>query len=168
MSAESISRIEGTDLAIRHLRSTAFTDFYRAVMKLVEDLAQYLDVTGRKQSKSFSPAVARDYASLTRQLTTGAMRVASALLILRSVRDGTMTFTSAMADIRQKQMTESPEGFTGSLDGLPLELLELATRCDSMRLDVVRLVDHLCSEGRACANPVHAALGLINSAFGNG
>jgi regulator of CtrA degradation len=165
MSAEAISRLEGHDLAIRHLRSASFSELYRSVMKLVEDLAQYLDVKGRQQSKSFPPAVALDYASLSRQLTAGALRVASALLILRSVKDGTMSFTSGMADIREKHMTESPEGFRGSLDGLPAEVLELATRCDAMRLEVVRLVEHLCNDGRSGENPVHAALGMISTAF---
>jgi regulator of CtrA degradation len=167
MSAASIAILEGNELAIRHLRSESFTTLYRTVMALVEDLAHYLDVEGRQQSKSLSREAARDYAALSRQLTAGALRVASALLTLRAVKNGEMTFTSAMADIKKKEMTESPGGFTGSLDGLPQELLELATRCDSLRLEVVRLVDHLGSDGRSGANPVHAALGLINSAFGN-
>jgi regulator of CtrA degradation len=167
MSAESIAQIDGNALAMRHLHSQSFMMLYRNVMALVEDLAQYLDVTGRQQSKSLSRETAQDYACLSRQLTTGALRVASALLILRAVKKGEMSFTTAMADINKKEMMVSPGGFTGRLEGLPSGLLELATRCDAIRLEVVRLVERLGTEGRSGLNPVHTALGLIDAAFRN-
>ncbi|MDW9481710.1 DUF1465 family protein [Sinorhizobium meliloti] len=167
MSAESILIFEGNSIAMRHLRAESFGELYRSVMKLVEDLAEYLDVTGRQQSRSLHPPAAREYAALSRQLTTGALRVASALLVLKSVRDGSTPFNSGMADIRKKEMAEPPGSFSGSRDGLPTELLELSTRCDCVRLEVKRLVDHLCDEGKSGKNPVHAALGLITSVFGN-
>ncbi|MBY3157211.1 DUF1465 family protein [Rhizobium laguerreae] len=166
MSAETVLQFHGNDLALRHLRSHAFSVLYRGVMTLVEDLAHFLDVDGRAQSKTLSPSAARDYAALSRQLTAGALRIASAVLTLRSMRDGETTFTSGMADIRRQHMTESPDGFSGSLDGLPSGILDLAVRCDALRLEVVRLVDAAGNDGRSGANPVHVALVRIGSAFG--
>jgi regulator of CtrA degradation len=166
MSAETVLQFQGNDLSLRHLRSNSFITLYRRVMKHVEDLAYFLDKDGRAQSKLLSPAAARDYAALSRQLTAGALRIASAMLTLRSVRDGDVSFTSGMADIRKQQMTESPGGFTGSLEGLPQGILDLAIGCDTLRLEVVRLVDAAGSEGRSGMNPVHAALGRIGLAFG--
>jgi regulator of CtrA degradation len=163
---ETVLQFQGNDLALRHLRSNSFSTLYRSVMKYVEDLAYFLDKDGRAQAKLLPPAVARDYAALTRQLTAGALRIASAMLTLRSVRDGDVSFTTGMADIRKQQMTESPTGFTGSLDGLPQGILDLAISCDALRLEVVRLVDSAGSEGRSGINPVHAALGRIGTAFG--
>jgi regulator of CtrA degradation len=167
MSAKPIVILHANDLAVSKLRSTDFNELYRSVMKFVSDLAVYLDKDGRQESKALPPAAARDYVALTRQLTDGTVRIANALLTLKGVRDGSVSFTSGMADIGKNEMTVSPKGGLVRLDGIPQRLLDLAVQCDALRLEVIRLLDRVGKDGRSGINPVHAALGLIGTAFGH-
>lgn len=166
MTSAAKAQIEGTDLAMRFLRGEDFNSLYRNVMSFVQETAEYLDGPGRAQSKNLSRASAKDYVILTRQLTTGTMRIANILLTLRAAKNGDIPFTRAMSDIRDKDMSASVEGFMGTLEGLPQELLELVARCEDLRVEAARLVESLGKEGRAGANPVHSAIDLIGKAFG--
>lgn len=170
MKTSAITQPDETDLAMRYLKAEAFGSLYSRVMVFIENTASYLDGPGRARSKSLTPVSANDYMVITRQLTTGAMRIANTVLVLKAVRDGSMPFMRAISDIKGKGMTlsvEGPETLAGPLDGLPTELLALVTRCEDLRSEMERLVESLTAECRTTTNPVHDALSLISRTFGN-
>lgn len=165
MGQEPSASLDGSAIARRHLGSPRFVELYRSHMRLVEDMVAYLDVEGRREARLLERKAASDYAAMTRQLTDGAFRIATALLLLRAVKNGEMPFSDAMSDIASRRVTESPRAAISSLDGLPRGLLELAVRCDAQRLEIIGLLDFLGHGPRSNVNAVHASLGLIHSAF---
>ena len=156
---------DGSQLAIRMLRSGTFDTLYRDVMSMVDSLASYLDGPGRAASKRLPARAAKDYAILARELTAGAMRVANTVLALRGIREGAVSFTKGMAELKAKETTAVHRFAMTSTEGLPDGLLEFVVRCEELRSRAARLIDSLGNEGRTRDNPVHAALGRLGEAF---
>lgn len=165
MSAEEKTAQDDDVIVDRYLRSQAFSDLYASVMDFVSDLARYLDGDGRQDMKSFDRRKAHHYAILTRRLTTDAVRVANVVLTLRSVRDGNLTFTRGMSDIKNIDIASLAHG-TQHFVGLPPELLSQADQCAVLQGELSRLLESMKGEARSGANQVHVVIDLIDEALG--
>ena len=166
MAAVANQAYDENELATRYLKSPTFAALYQDTMGFIRELAAYLDGPGRAQSKALSRSESIGYVAMSQQLTAGAMRVASILLTLRSIRDGETSFTSGIADLRSKDTTKSPESSLMVVEGMPTELLDYVRRCDDLRLEALRMLDSLMAEPMHRPNQVHATLDVLSSAFG--
>ena len=75
----------------RIVASGGFDLLYREGMSLIEDVAAYLDGTGRTESRNLPREASFTYATESMRLTTRLMQLASWLLLQRAVNEGELT-----------------------------------------------------------------------------
>jgi regulator of CtrA degradation len=103
--------------------SAGFDALYREGMRLIEDVASYLDGEGRAQSRALGREAAFLYAGESMRLTTRLMQLASWLLLQRAVNEGEITPENARAEKAKVKFADTPEERGGpGFDGLPAEL----------------------------------------------
>lgn len=78
--------------------SDAFKALFREGMMLVEEVASYLDGSGRTEARLLPRAEALAYASESMRLTTRLMQMASWLLLQRAVNEGELSQAQAAAE----------------------------------------------------------------------
>jgi regulator of CtrA degradation len=162
------NRVEiGNELALRYLKSPEFDRLYKSVMAMVEDAASYLDKDGRAAQKTLKGLDTVAYIRLTQKITTEAMRVASIMLALRSVRDGGMRFEQAIHDIKKGDgCKKDGEGIDLAMVNLPERIIEIDQTCMSLREEAIRFLNSLTSDAAETRpNAVHAAMGALTNAF---
>ena len=113
--------------------SPRFKTLFRDGMKLVEEVAAYLDGPGRQDAKTLPRPLALAYAAESMRLTTRLMQLASWLLVQRAVNEGEMT--PGQAEVERTKVRLSPQSVACGPDTyglLPETLRGLSDR--SLRL----------------------------------
>ncbi|MCC6982714.1 MAG: DUF1465 family protein [Bauldia sp.] len=149
--------------------SNTFRGLFREGMGLVEETAAYLDGMGREESRGLPRGVAAAYAAESMRLTTRLMRLASWLLLQRSVNEGEMTAEQAQAEkakMRLGGIEARPD--SAAWEALPegfKELVErsfhLQQRIRKIDMAIYRPAPLLISD-----NPVGRQIGRLSAAFG--
>lgn len=124
--------------------SALFERTFEEGMALVEECARYLDGRGRAESVELPRKAALMYAGESMRVTTRLMQAASWLLIQRAVQEGDMTAEDAASDryrlgAREICMGRREDG----VEGLPLKLVDLLDRSESLYRRIARLDDVL-------------------------
>jgi regulator of CtrA degradation len=92
----------------RIVASGGFDALYREGMRLIEEVAAYLDGAGREQSRSLAREASFAYASESMRLTTRLMQLASWLLLQRAVNEGEITAESARTEKEKVKFSATP------------------------------------------------------------
>jgi len=148
--------------------SELFDRTFQEGMELVEATAAYLDGSGRQESKLLSRGAALAYASLSMQLTTRLMQVASWLLVQRAVREGDMTPDEAcQSRYRLNERPPQREAEGEEAEALPAGLTALAQQAERL-YERVRHLDrrmYLEAPAEEAPNPVLSQFERLRSAF---
>jgi regulator of CtrA degradation len=161
------------DFTSRLAVSEGFKALFREGMGLVEETAQYLDGSGREQSRALSRTASLTYATESMRLTTRLMQLASWLLLQRAVNEGEMTQDQAgqeKSKVRLDSLSTSRQG--PGWDELPDGLKSLVERSIRLQERVRRLDDALYQKAETAPapvahNPVAAHLDRLSEVFGN-
>jgi len=164
------NRSSGALLSFRDKFTTSrqFAVLYREGMDLVEETADYLDRTGRLESKRLQPPASLAYTSESIKLTTRLTQLASWLLVRRAISVGEITAAEAHTH-RHKvalvpQSSLRPEGF----DDLPESFKRLISESHRLYGRVLRL-DRLLNESYSAigdnASPISPHIERIRLAF---
>lgn len=154
----------------RFTASEQFDRVFKEGMSLVEETANYLDGTGRVDSRSLDRMGAIAYATESMRLTTRLMQLASWLLLQRAIASGELTFDDAGREKRRINLADIGRGETiEGGDQIPEGLLALIDR--SIRLlERVRTLDAMLvqstSEAKPMASPVSDQMDQLTRAFG--
>jgi regulator of CtrA degradation len=160
-----VSDSGGTQQAIaigpRIVASGGFDLLYREGMALIEEVATYLDGSGREASRALSREASFAYASESMRLTTRLMQLASWLLLQRAVNEGEITAENARVEKAKVTLSATPERRGGAgFDGMPETLKAFITRGDRL-FDRVTQFDRL-ERGLASGPPVEAQNGVAD------
>jgi regulator of CtrA degradation len=150
-------------------RSELFDRTFQEGMELVEETANYLDGSGRQQSKDLDRTAALGYASESMRLTTRLMQVASWLLVQRAVREGDMEPTLACdARYRLAPETAARRESDANLDILPSGLLDLLDRSERLYERVLHLDRRMYVDAteEQAPHPVLSQIEKLRAAFG--
>jgi len=157
------------DFGRRLADSEAFWTVFREGMALVEETANYLEGTGKAESRQLSRAASVAFGTESMRLTTRLMQLASWLLLQRAINDGSVAEDRAESE-REKvrigalvTVTEGPDW-----DALPANIQNLIRRSLALQ-DRVLAFDRQLREPVspvAVDNPVAQAIGRISAAFG--
>lgn len=85
-----------------------FDRLYREGMKLIEDVAAYLDGPGRDQSRNLAREASFVYATESMRLTTRLMQLASWLLLHRAAQEGEMSAQQARDEKQKIKLNANP------------------------------------------------------------
>jgi regulator of CtrA degradation len=119
--------------------SAGFDALYREGMRLIEEVAAYLDGTGREHSRALGREAAFVYASESMRLTTRLMQLASWLLLQRAVNEGEITPETARIEKEKVKFSATPADRGGpGFDGLPEPLLAFIGKGDRLFERVLR------------------------------
>jgi len=166
MTTELLENETFGGLSLNSFRASAlFERTFDEGMALVEECARYLDGRGRTESRSLSRKSALVYAGESMRVTTRLMQAASWLLIQRAVQEGDMTAEDAASDryrlgAREICMGKREEG----IEGLPVKLIELLERSESLYRRIARLDDVLCRNGEVPVG-VQSQFAKLSAAF---
>ena len=128
-------------MAAKLAGSPRFKTLFRDGMKLVEEVAAYLDGPGRDEAKALARPVATAYAAESMRLTTRLMQVASWLLVQRAVNEGDMNPGQADAE-KHKVRLYAQDIATGAtlFAQLPERLRDLTDRSQARVLYLDRSI----------------------------
>jgi regulator of CtrA degradation len=140
---------------------------FKEGMALVEETADYLDGTGRGESRRLSRAGALTYATESMRLTTRLMQLASWLLLQRAVNDGELSDDQARIEKSKVKLNGLATATQGpGWDALPERLRDLINRSLRLQERIRRLDGAFGPEGPPeVDNPVRRQLGRIADAF---
>lgn len=120
------------DLAPR-LTAGGFDRLYREGMSLIEEVAAYLDGTGRNDSRSLPREASFVYATESMRLTTRLMQIASWLLLQRAMNEGELSPESARSEKEKVKFSATPMDRGGpGWEELPPALLDYIAKGDEM------------------------------------
>lgn len=165
--AEGSESLSGVTLE-SFVASALFDRTFEEGMSLVEECARYLDGRGRDESRSLSRKSALVYAGESMRVTTRLMQAASWLLVQRAVHEGDMSAEDAASDRYRLGAREICFGRReDDIAGLPVKLLELLDRSESLYRRIARFDDiFFGKEANAPARAVHGHLARLQAAFG--
>jgi regulator of CtrA degradation len=136
-------------------------------MALVEETARYLDGKGREEARVLPRKAAMLYAGESMRVTTRLMQAASWLLVQRAERDGDMEKDDARHERYRLGSREICLGVCADDVGvLPVELIDLLDRSDSLYRRIARLDDILFGEGEPAPVGARGQLDALQQAFG--
>jgi regulator of CtrA degradation len=147
-----------------------FQQVFREGMALVEETANYLDGTGREQSRRLPKTAALAYATESMRLTTRLMQIASWLLIQRAVAEGEMPASEAMGESGRVPLKPPvARRQRPFVDDLPDALRDLMARTDQIYARLYR-IDRMLGPVPADApapgpNAVVDQIGRLKAAF---
>lgn len=148
--------------------SNTFRILFKEGMSLVEETAAYLDGVGREESRVLPRPIAAAYAAESMRLTTRLMRLASWLLLQRSVNEGEMSVEQALVE-KAKMRLGGMEGRIDSAiwDALPEAFKELVDRSFHLqqRIRKIDIAIYRPAPLLISDNPVGRQLGRISAAF---
>jgi regulator of CtrA degradation len=159
-------------IGLRIVSSGGFDTLYREGMRLIEDVAAYLDGKGRQDSRNLPREASLVYASESMRLTTRLMQLASWLLLQRAVNEGELTAETARAEKEKVRFSATPSdrGGPGYAD-LPAPLRDFIAKGDRL-FDKVQQFDRLERAGVPEQVPVGEGsisdqLARLKAAFGS-
>src|ERR1051325_10403088 len=148
--------------------SQLFAALFRDGMALGDETADYLDGSGRLESKKLERGAALVYATESLRLTNRLMHLASWLLLHRAVKEGEISLAQAHKEKSKVSLAACAPGDAKSLALLPAKLQELIARSAKLQTEVRRL-DATMHAAAAIKigddNPVGRQLGLLKAAF---
>lgn len=148
--------------------SNTFLGLFKDGMGLVEETAAYLDGVGREESRVLPRAIAAAYATESMRLTTRLMRLASWLLLQRSVNEGEMTLEQALVEKAKMRLGGVEARLESAMwDNLPVTFQELVDRSFHLqqRIRKIDIAIYRPSPFLISDNPVGRQLGRISAAF---
>jgi regulator of CtrA degradation len=155
----------------RIVASGGFDSLYREGMRLIEEVAAYLDGDGRAESRHLPREASFVYATESMRLTTRLMQLASWLLLQRAVNEGELTVENARAEKEKVKFSATPSERGGpGFAELPERLREFISKGDRLFERVIQF-DKL-ERGAGSERPVAAAgdiadqLARLKAAFG--
>ncbi len=158
------------DFLTKFTSSDQFDKVFKEGMGLVEETANYLDGTGRADSKLLDRAGAIAYATESMRLTTRLMQLASWLLLQRAIAAGELGSDEARKEKNRISLNDIGRGneIPGS-ETMPQGLTELADR--SLRLlERIKTLDIMIARQKSAEvvsdNPVGSQLDQLARAFG--
>lgn len=130
-------------IGLRIVSSGGFDQLYRDGMRLIEDVAAYLDGHGRSESRGLPREASLLYASESMRLTTRLMQLASWLLLQRAVNEGELTAETARSEKEKVRFSATPSerGGPGYAE-LPATLRDFIVKGDRL-FDRVQQFDKL-------------------------
>jgi regulator of CtrA degradation len=159
-------------IGLRIVSSGGFDQLYREGMRLIEDVAAYLDGRGRLESRNLPREASLVYASESMRLTTRLMQLASWLLLQRAVNEGELTAETARAEKEKVRFSATPSerGGPGYAE-LPEQLQDFIAKGDKL-FDRVQQFDRLERAGVPEQVPVGEGsisdqLARLKAAFGS-
>lgn len=158
---------EATPFLERMLKGPQFNDVFNRVMSTVEGSAHYLDGEGRAAALAMDREGQARYSSAAMWLTTGLMRSASIVLLLRSVSEGAMPLEAATAELEKARNDEVR--MRGLPDGVPEKLAALLEAHRKSNEEVNRLVAAVLrsnSVADPAPSPVHRNIQALEDALG--
>lgn len=155
----------------RLVASNMFMSLFQNGMGLIEETANYLDGTGRIESKELSRSGTLAYATESMRLTTRLMQLASWLLLHRAVNEGEISKEQAKVDKSKFKLDLLASELTPAIEELPESLRDLITR--SLRLqDRITHIDRLLYSDEISLtpsiSPVNPMLARLEASFGIG
>jgi regulator of CtrA degradation len=148
----------------------AFLALFREGMALVEEAANYLDGTGRRESKCLAPYVALSYATESMRLTARLTQLATWLLARRAVLNGEQLPPTGSANDPLLLPPITRISGSRSFDQLPQTLRNLIEAAYRLHQKIADF-DTVDRGGAAVtppvgkANPVAAQLAQLHAAF---
>ncbi len=148
--------------------SNTFRGLFKDGMGLVEETAAYLDGVGREESRVLPRAIAAAYATESMRLTTRLMRLASWLLLQRSVNEGEMTLEQALVEKAKMRLGGVEARLESAMwESLPVTFQELVDRSFHLqqRIRKIDIAIYRPSPFLISDNPVGRQLGRLSAAF---
>ncbi|MDR3473207.1 MAG: DUF1465 family protein [Devosia sp.] len=105
---DSHDKTEAIAIGPRIVASGGFDVLYREGMRLIEEVAAYLDGKGREESRDLPRAASFAYATESMRLTTRLMQLASWLLLQRAVNEGEITAENARVEKGKVKFSATP------------------------------------------------------------
>jgi regulator of CtrA degradation len=158
------------DFLARFTSSEQFDRVFKEGMGLVEETANYLDGTGRTDSRLLERTAAIAYATESMRLTTRLMQLASWLLLQRAIAAGELGTDEARKEKHRISLSDIGRGndIPGSSD-LPQGLKTLVDRSLHL-LERIRKLDQMiagqAADQSTAGNPVASQLDQLAQAFG--
>ena len=138
--ASTETRDNTVSFAHRLASSQQFKVLFQDGMKLVEEVAAYLDGPGRQQSKALPRPLALAYAAESMRLTTRLMQIASWLLVQKAVNDGEIADDEAARG--RQRLTTGSQGIASQASQfaqLPEDLQEFTAQSLRVHARIVHL-----------------------------
>jgi len=174
VSDEPERKDDPVDLAPRLVASQNFNRVYTDGMRLIEEVAAYLDGEGRAESRDLPREASFVYATESMRLTTRLMQLASWLLLQRAVNEGEISPESARDEKAKVKFSATPAERGGpGWDELPERFLAYVAEGDRL-YEAVQRIDRLDrGEQVAPADPVRDndiadQFARLKAAFGTG
>jgi regulator of CtrA degradation len=145
-----------------------FLALFREGMALVEETANYLDGSGRRESKCLTPYVALSYATESMRLTTRLTQLATWLLARRAVMNGEPMPPAGSANDPLLLPPITRNGKAKGFDELPQRLKDLIETGYKLHEKIYRFDAAEKGLGEPLprrANPVAAQVAQIQAAF---
>ncbi len=101
-------KAQAVPIGPRIVASGGFDVLYRDGMGLIEDVAGYLDGTGRAESRHLPREASFVYATESMRLTTRLMQLASWLLLQRAVNEGELSAENARSEKEKVKFSATP------------------------------------------------------------
>jgi regulator of CtrA degradation len=137
---EGREKTEAIAIGPRIVASGGFDALYGEGMRLIEEVASYLDGTGREESRDLPRAASFAYATESMRLTTRLMQLASWLLLQRAVNEGELTAESARMEKEKVKFSATPTLRGGpGYEELPETLRDFIGRGDRLFDRVIQL-----------------------------
>ena len=131
--AETTDKLQTVAIGPRIVASGGFDLLYREGMALIEDVAAYLDSSGRAESRALPREASFLYATESMRLTTRLMQLASWLLLQRAVNEGEISAESARQEKEKVQFSATPSERGGpGFEDLPAALLDFIAKGDRL------------------------------------
>ena len=120
-------------LGPRIVASGGFDRLYKDGMRLIEDVAAYLDGAGRTESRAMPREASFAYATESMRLTTRLMQLASWLLLQRAVNEGEITSDNAHTEKAKVKFSATPTERGGpGFDEIPKALRDFIAEGDRL------------------------------------
>lgn len=150
----------------RYLRGPRFSGLYSEVMGIVERSAVYLDGHGRDYARTLDRHLVPEYSRTAMWLTVGLMRLASVVLVLKSVGSGEMSFNHAVMEIKKSDIKRPHDHDHLPKAGISGPLLALLEDFRVARDKVERLTDRVLEPAPQKENQALEWLSLLEREFG--
>jgi regulator of CtrA degradation len=151
----------------KFIASRQFAQLYREGMDLVEETAEYLDRSGRLESKRLPPQASIVYTSESIKLTTRLTQLASWLLVRRAIAAGEITATEAHTHRHRVTLIPQSGILPECFEDLPATFQRLISESHRIYGRILRL-DPLLTDGYTAlgdASPVPAQIERIKMEF---
>ncbi|HEY8595511.1 MAG TPA: DUF1465 family protein [Devosiaceae bacterium] len=153
------------------MASAGFEALYSEGMRLIEDVAAYLDGPGRSESRDLGRDASFVYATESMRLTTRLMQLASWLLLQKAVNEGEISADSARSEKEKVRFSATPSERGGpGWDDLPARLRDFILKGDRLFERVMQFDrlerGNLPQQPNSKTNGIADQMARLSAAFG--